>query len=154
MGFTIDRVDAGSAEAQSLVDAYVAEVAATFPGGFDPDASVSADPAELTPPHGAFLVVRDHDGAGVGCGGVKLLDAETAEVKRMWLYPSTRGQGLGARLLGALEDLARELGAVRAVLDTNEQLAAAMALYRAHGWVEVPSYNDNPYATHWFAKYL
>jgi GNAT superfamily N-acetyltransferase len=150
----VEPADATSDVAQSLVQAYIDEIAATFPSGFDPDASVSADPEELTPPHGAFLVVRDDSGAAVGCGGVKLLDAETAEVKRMWLHGSTRGQGAGRLQLTALEQAARELGASRACLDTNQQLEAALALYRRTGWEEVAPYNDNRYATHWFAKQL
>src|SRR5437763_16540116 len=104
----VERADAGSAEARALVAAYVEEIAMTFPGGFNPDASVSADPAELTPPRGCFLVVRDDDGTPVGCGGVKLLDPETAEVKRMWLAPPARGRGAGRMLLAALEAAARD----------------------------------------------
>jgi GNAT superfamily N-acetyltransferase len=108
----------------------------------------------MSPPHGAFLVVRDETGTAVGCGGVKLLDPATAEVKRMWLHPSVRGQGAGARLLEALERAALALGAVEGRLDTNGALQAALGLYRRHGWVDVPPYNDNRYATHWFAKRL
>jgi GNAT superfamily N-acetyltransferase len=152
--FRIEAVDARSDEAQALVAAYVAEIAATFPGGFDPAASVSADPGELTPPHGTFLVVRDRDGTAIGCGGVKLLDPGTAEVKRMWLAPAARGRGVGRALLVALEDAARTLGATEGRLDTTADLTAAIALYRRTGWVEVPPYNDNAYATHWFAKRL
>jgi GNAT superfamily N-acetyltransferase len=150
----IEAVDAAGDEARTLVDAYVAEIAATFPAGFDPAASVSADPAELTPPHGSFLVVRDDDGTAIGCGGVKLLDPRTAEVKRMWLAPAARGRGLGRALLVALEDTARALGATEGRLDTNAHLSAALALYRDAGWTEVAPYNDNGYATHWFAKRL
>jgi GNAT superfamily N-acetyltransferase len=151
---TIEAADASSDEAVRLVQAYVDEIAATFPGGFDPDASVSADPAEMTPPRGCFLVVRDGGGAAIGCGGVKLLDAHTAEIKRMWLAPTARGHGLGARLLAALEQAARDLGADQGRLDTNGQLEAAIALYRRNGWRDVAPYNDNAYATHWFAKEL
>ena len=150
----VETADAMSDESQALVQAYVDEIATTFPSGFNPDASVSADPAELTPPRGAFLVVRRPDGTAVGCGGVKLLDPQTAEVKRMWLHPSTRGQGAGRLLLAALEQAARDLGASRGCLDTNSRLDAAMALYRRSGWQEVEPYNDNRYATHWFAKQL
>jgi GNAT superfamily N-acetyltransferase len=150
----VEPADAGSDEARALVLSYIDEIAAEFPSGFNPDASVSADPDELTPPRGEFLVVRRTDGTAVGCGGVKLLDAETAEVKRMWLHPSTRGQGAGRLLLAALEDAARQLGASRACLDTNGQLEAAVSLYRSAGWHEVEPYNDNRYATHWFAKEL
>jgi GNAT superfamily N-acetyltransferase len=146
---------ASSEESQALLAQYFAELERTFPEGFDPEAgSTTADPAELSPPRGAFLVMREADATSVGCGGVKLLDVQRAEIKRMWLHPSTRGRGLGAVLLDALEDAARELGATEAVLDTNATLEAAVGLYRRHGWREVPAYNDNPYATHWFAKTL
>ena len=154
MELRVEPADAASDEARALVQAYIDEIAATFPSGFDPDASVSADPAELTPPHGTFLVVRRPDGTAVGCGAVKLLGPDTAEVKRMWLHGSTRGLGAGRLLLDALEQAARDLGATRGCLDTNGQLAAAVALYRRSGWQEVEPYNDNRYATHWFAKEL
>lgn len=150
----IEPADAASREGQALLQAYVDELAATFSGGFDPAASVSADPQELSAPRGAFLVVRADDDTPVGCGGVKLLDAHTAEVKRMWLHPSARGHGAGRALLAALEDAARALGATEGRLDTNELLGAAVHLYRTAGWHEVPAYNDNRYATHWFAKDL
>lgn len=150
----IEAVGAASVEARVLVALYVDEIAAAFPAGFDPAASVSADPAELTPPQGAFLAVRADDGNPVGCGAVKLLDPQTAEIKRMWLAPEVRGQGLGRKLLDALEDAARDLGATQGRLDTNDILDAAMALYRNAGWEEIPAYNDNGYATHWFGKAL
>jgi GNAT superfamily N-acetyltransferase len=151
----IEPADASTAESQSLLAEYFAELVRTFPDGFDPTAgSATAEPEELSPPHGLFLVVRDDDGTAIGCGGVKLLDPTRAEIKRMWLHSSTRGRGLGALLLDALEDAASSLGATDGVLDTNASLEAALALYRLHGWREVPAYNDNPYATHWFSKRL
>ena len=150
----IEAVSAASVEARVLVALYVDEIAAAFPAGFDPKSSVSADPDELTPPRGIFLVVRADDGNPVGCGALKLLDAQTAEIKRMWIAPEVRGQGAGRQLLDALEDAARDLGATEGRLDTNDTLDAAMTLYRKAGWTEVPAYNDNVYATHWFAKQL
>jgi GNAT superfamily N-acetyltransferase len=150
----IEAVSAASVEARVLVALYVDEIAASFPAGFDPDASVSADPDELTPPRGVFLVVRADDGNPIGCGAVKLLDPQTAEIKRMWLAPEARGQGLGQKLLAALEDAARGLGATQGRLDTNDVLGAAMSLYRNAGWEAIPAYNDNVYATHWFGKAL
>lgn len=150
----IEPVSAASVEARVLVALYVDEIAAAFPAGFDPKASVSADPDELTPPNGNFLVVRADDGNPVGCGALKLLDPHTAEIKRMWLAPEVRGRGIGRQLLEALETTARDLGATHAKLDTNETLEAALTLYRKSGWEEVAPYNDNAYATHWFAKQL
>lgn len=150
----IEAAAAASVEARVLVALYLDEIAAAFPAGFDPKASVSADPDELTPPRGAFLVVRADDGNPIGCGAVKLLDPQTAEIKRMWLSPEARGQGIGRRLLDALENEARTLGATQGRLDTNDLLDAAMTLYRKNGWEEMPAYNDNVYATHWFGKQL
>jgi GNAT superfamily N-acetyltransferase len=150
----IEAVPATSVEARVLVALYVDEIASTFPDGFDPTVSVSADPDEVTPPRGNFLVVRADDGNPIGCGAVKLLDPRTAEIKRMWLAPEARGQGLGRQLLDALEDAARELGATEGRLDTHESLGAALALYRNAGWRDVDPYNDNAYATHWFSKPL
>jgi GNAT superfamily N-acetyltransferase len=151
----IEAADASSEESHGLLAQYFDELVGRFPDGFNPEAgSTTADPAELSPPQGLFLVVREDDGTAVGCGAVKLLDPATAEIKRMWLHTSTRGRGLGALLLDALEEAARELGATNGVLDTNATLETAIAMYRRHGWADVPAYNDNPYATHWFAKTL
>jgi GNAT superfamily N-acetyltransferase len=149
---TIEAADPRSEEAAKLLASYLAEVHAAF--GYRPHDDAPAEPAEFTPPGGRFLVVREPDGTAMGCGGVRLLDPDTAEVKRMWLHPSMRGRGAGWALLEALEAAAVELGARRAVLDTNATLTSALALYRAAGWQEVPAYNENSQATHWFSKPL
>jgi GNAT superfamily N-acetyltransferase len=133
---------------------FVDEIASQLPGGFDPSRSVSATPDELTPPAGDFLVVFDSDGDGVGCGGLKDLGSQVFEIKRMWIAPSHRGRGYARALLVALEERARELGALEIRLDTSAELDAAVALYRRSGYVEVAAYNDNPYASLWFAKPL
>jgi GNAT superfamily N-acetyltransferase len=148
----IEAADAGSDEVAALLAAYVEEMQATF--DYQTSRGMPTTPADFEPGQGQFLVVRDDDGTPVGCGGVRLLDPETAEVKRMWLDPSVRGRGLGRELLAALEQAARELGAERGVLDTFDVLGAAMALYRSAGWQEVAAYNDNRQATRWFAKPL
>jgi GNAT superfamily N-acetyltransferase len=113
----------------------------------------AVDVDAFRPPRGAFLVARDGDDV-VGCGGVRLLDARRAEVKHLYLREHVRGRGWGRDLLVRLEETARGLGAATVLLDTNESLAAAQALYRSAGYVEVERYNDNPNATHWYAKSL
>jgi GNAT superfamily N-acetyltransferase len=90
---------------------------------------------------GAFLVVYQGE-TPVGCGAVRLLDAETAELKRMYVAPTARGRGLGRRLVAALEAEARALGVRRLVLETGVRQAAALALYRATGFRPIPLYGE------------
>jgi DNA-binding MarR family transcriptional regulator/GNAT superfamily N-acetyltransferase len=148
-----DTVDPGSPAARYALERYFAELDDRFPSGFDPGDHRAADSeaAALRPPGGAFLVVRSDD-AVVGCGGVLRVDDETAEVKRMWVDPEWRGLGLGRRLLAKLEAVARDLGYARVVLDTNETLLEAIAMYERAGYRSIARYNDNPYAQRWFAK--
>jgi GNAT superfamily N-acetyltransferase len=148
----IEAADPRSAEVDALVTAYVEEMQATF--DYQTARGMPTTPEDFDAGRGRFLVVRDDDGTPIGCGGVRLLDPATAEVKRMWLQPNARGRGLGRELLAALERAAVDLGASRGVLDTFDVLGPAMALYRNAGWLEVPAYNANRQATHWFAKDL
>ena len=140
-------------EAEGLLRRYYGELDARLPGGFELDASGPTSVAELVSLPGAFLVTRI-DGHPVGCGSVRPLGGETAEIKRMWIDPSTRGRGIGRRLLAALEEIARELSCPVVRLDTSAQLPEALALYRSSGYHDIPAYNDNPYADHWLEKLL
>jgi GNAT superfamily N-acetyltransferase len=145
---------ATSALATRLLASFVEEVATRIPGGFDPARSVPATPDDLTPPAGEFLVLFDANGEGIGCGGLKDLGSHAYEVKRMWIAPRHRGRGYARALLAALEERARDLGALELRLDTSAVLVEAVALYRASGFIEIAAYNDNPYASFWFAKRL
>jgi DNA-binding MarR family transcriptional regulator/GNAT superfamily N-acetyltransferase len=132
---------------------YFDEIARRFDAGFDPARSSVPDAGEMAPPTGLFLVARLR-GAPVGCGGLLWSDGEPADIKRMWVAPAVRGLGLGKRLLSELEDRARDSGATVARLDTNRNLTEAIAMYRSSGYEEVPRFNDEPYAHHWFEKQL
>jgi GNAT superfamily N-acetyltransferase len=145
---------ASSALATRLLASYVGEVSVRIPGGFGLARSVSATVDELAPPKGEFLVVLDDIGEGVGCGGVKDLGSGAFEIKRMWIAPSHRGRGYAKALLAALEDRARDSGAREVRLDTSAFLEEAVTLYRASGYSEIAPYNDNPFASLWFAKRL
>jgi GNAT superfamily N-acetyltransferase len=149
----LETADAGSEMARSALTAYFAELADRFAGGFEVGDAFADAAAMFNPPDGVF-VVAVLGGECVGCGGLSRLDEETAEIKRMWVSPAARGLGLGRRLLDHLEGLARRSGASRVVLDTNEALVEAAAMYRSCGYREIERYNDNPYAHHWFAKAL
>ncbi|WP_433507747.1 bifunctional helix-turn-helix transcriptional regulator/GNAT family N-acetyltransferase [Pseudonocardia halophobica] len=139
-------------EAQDCLRAYATELAERFDGGFDPTVGPAAGAAEFTPPKGEFLVAM-LDGEPVGCVGVRFRP-DVAEIKRMWVAPAARGLGLARRLLAEIEERARVHGLRATRLDTNGTLVEAIALYRSAGYREVPPFNDNPYAQHWFAKEL
>lgn len=132
---------------------YAQELDARFDGGFDAGISISANPEELTPPTGYSVVARLR-GRPVGCGALKLHGDAPAELKRMWVDPSSRGLGIGQRVLDRLEALARETGVTVLHLETNRALTEAIAMYRSAGFVEVAPFNDEPYAHHWFEKIL
>ncbi len=147
----IALADPAGDEARACIAAYLRELDARFESGFDASRGPSADPAELVPPAGLFLLAR-LDEAAVGCGALKAIGDGVGEIKRMWVAPSARGLGVAQRLLDALEAHAAGMGLRALRLDTNRSLAEARALYARNGYREIARYNDNPYADHWFEK--
>jgi DNA-binding MarR family transcriptional regulator/N-acetylglutamate synthase-like GNAT family acetyltransferase len=152
-GAQIERVDPASRVARWCVSQYFAELASRFEEGFDPAQSIPADDADLRPPRGSFLVASG-DGEPIACGAVKSMAPGVGSLKRMWVATSLRGLGFGRRMLDALESQARELGLTTLRIETNKSLREAIQLYEKSGYVEVPSFNADPYADHWFEKHL
>jgi DNA-binding MarR family transcriptional regulator/GNAT superfamily N-acetyltransferase len=145
--------DPGTPDGQWCLASYVTELQSRFETGFDPSAGTPFDAAGMPPPHGMFVMAR-LDGHPVGCGALKWLEGDIAEIKRVWTVPQARGIGVASRIMDRLEELARERGATRVRLDTNATLVEAQAMYAARGYREISPYNDNPYAQHWFEKAL
>jgi DNA-binding MarR family transcriptional regulator/GNAT superfamily N-acetyltransferase len=135
------------------IEQYIAELNARFEAGWDPSRSISADAHELRPPAGLLVIARLRQ-EPVGCAALKFHDDAPAELKRMWVSPEARGLGLGRRLLEEMERQARTAGVGVLRLETNGALTEAIALYRSSGYREVPAFNDEPYAHHWFEKRL
>jgi DNA-binding MarR family transcriptional regulator len=148
----ITEQDPAHRAARFCLRAYFGEIAGRFDGGFDPARSLITD-QEMTPPAGVFLIATLH-GEPVGCGGIKFPAGAPAYIKRMWVSPAVRGLGLGRRLLAELEARANARHAPAVQLETNQVLGEAIALYRSAGYREVPAFNDEPYAHHWFEKAL
>lgn len=117
-----------------------------------------AGPEELGPPRGAFLVGYEQTAEGerrpVCCGGLKRLDDDACEIKRMYVIPEARGRGLARVLLASLEDRARELGYRIARLDTGPKQQHAVRIYESAGYVPIPNFNANPVATYFAEKHL
>jgi len=136
---TIARAELTADVSRSLIEALNAELSGLYP---EPGANhFQLDPTEVAEGCGAFLVVYRR-GTPVGCGALRLLDAETAELKRMYVSPNVRGRGLGRVLVSALEAEARALGVRRLVLETGIRQAAALALYRATGFQPIPLFGE------------
>jgi len=149
----ITSADPALADSIALVQAMEREIDELYsdrPGSVH---TVGAAPDEMVPPEGDFLVVH-HEGRKAGCGGIKRIDDEACEIKRMYVIPEARGLGLSTALLAALEERARELGYRIARLDTADRQPAALPLYEGAGYRRIPPYNDNDLAVYWFEKEL
>ncbi len=137
--FTIARAELAAESSQVLIAALNAELSAMYP---EPGANhFGLKPAQVAGSSGVFLVAS-LNGTPVGCGAVRLIDAATGELKRMYVAPAARGKGLSKQLVAALEAEARMLGAKHLVLETGIRQLAALALYRGAGFQPIPLYGE------------
>jgi N-acetylglutamate synthase-like GNAT family acetyltransferase len=120
---------------------------------WDTENAVRMASEELIPPQGAFLMAY-HRGRAVGCGAVRRLGPDVAELKRLYVDPDARGLGLGERMMQAMEDAARVSGYTTVRLDTDPCLEEAQILFEQRGYRQIPPYNDNPNASAWWEKDL
>jgi len=146
-----EAVPADVPPASDLVAAMIAEMAPLY-GPIDAPHLPSATPADFAPPRGTFLVGFDHASSPLCCGGVKGLEADVAEIKRMYVVPEARGRGVAKMLLAALEDAARDLGYTVARLDTGPRQPHAQRMYEAAGYAPIGNFNRNPLASFWGEK--
>ncbi len=135
-----------------LLEAMLDELTPLY-GRIDVPEAPSATPDQMAPPQGAFLLVWRGDDP-VACGGLKRLDAEACEIKRMFVAPQARGEGLAGVLLVALEDEARRLGYAIARLDTGPRQPHAQRMYERAGYRPIGNFNGNPFASFWGEKRL
>ncbi|MCX8507614.1 MAG: GNAT family N-acetyltransferase [Rhodobacteraceae bacterium] len=110
---------------------------------FSPDEIFTFAAEELARPDITFLTARDGDGPALAC--VAMADCgDYAEVKRLYVPPAARGLGLARALMLALEARARAAGKLWVRLETGEKLVAAVALYRALGYLARGPFGDYP----------
>ena len=115
------------------------ELATMYP---EPGANhFTLDQESVLPPNGV-MVRADLGGTPVGCGAIRVLDATRAEVKRMYVDPSTRGLKVGAAMLDWLEAEAREIGLAELVLETGTRQLAAIGLYEKAGYEPTPLWGE------------
>ncbi len=94
-------------------------------------------------PTGALLLAYQNNQA-IGCVGVRQLNGEIAELKRMFVLPEYRKLKIGQRLLEGALKAAQELGYRKIRLDTLQDMVAAQSLYRQNRFYEITPYRHNP----------
>jgi GNAT superfamily N-acetyltransferase len=147
---TVERADAEVSRA--LQEAFFADIASRYPG-WEPASSQSVEPSDLAPPDGIWLVVY-RDGRAIGCGGLQRLEADTGEVRRIFLNKTERGRGTGRRLLVELEEHAQRLGYRRVRLTTGDEQPEALGMFQSAGYKEIPPFTDGVFTRHWMEKAL
>lgn len=114
---------------------------------------------ELRPPGGLFLVARRERQlvGGVGLRSIGDSDLHFAEVKRLWVRPDLRREGIGVQLMREIASQAKALGIVKLFLETGPAQPEALALYKANGWTAIEHYPDGVFShpqAHRFVKDL
>jgi GAF domain-containing protein/GNAT superfamily N-acetyltransferase len=125
--------------ARALFNDYLALVRERLGPGFVPEEAIFATDRVFEEERAAFVVLYAR-GRPVGCGGVRSLGPDLAEIKRMFVTPDARLKGNGRLLLEELERRAAATGAKRVRLLTTEALTEALALYQSAGYAVVGSH--------------
>ena len=118
--------------------ALVAELSATLAAITGASGQASFDVADVLGARACFALARDEAGAALGCGALRPLGGDAAEIKRMYARPGT--QRVGAALLRHLEDEAGRFGYAVVRLSTRRVNVRAVAFYERHGYRRIPGY--------------
>jgi putative acetyltransferase len=121
--------------AVELVNDTLAEFGLRFGVGSDTDEQLRGLPASYVDRGGGFFVALDDNELVIGTAGVFPVEQGVYELRKMYLRPAARGQGLGARLFETCLAFCRERGARQLVLDTRDDMISAIAFYKQRGFV-------------------
>lgn len=101
-------------------------------------------PGAYAAPEGRLLLAVDGDQVIIGCVAIRKLEDDVCEMKRLYVPPRFRGDGLGRRLAEAVIQEARSIGYKKIRLDSLSSMTEAVGLYRSLGFTEISSYRHNP----------
>jgi GNAT superfamily N-acetyltransferase len=139
--------------ARALFSEYMALVAERLGEPYDDRDDIFATPDAFSGPGAAWLVLYD-EGEAAGCGGLRPLGGDIAEIKRMFVTARARGRGYGRLLLAELEHRAAAAGHRRIRLLTTEVLHEARSLYAAAGYRVVERPTEGTRQDYWMEKEL
>jgi GNAT superfamily N-acetyltransferase len=91
-------------------------------------------------PDNLTTVLAYYEKQPAGCGCFKTLDENTIEIKRMYVQPAFRNQGIAGSILSELETWARELHFSRSILETGILQPEAIHLYKKSGYTVIENY--------------
>jgi putative acetyltransferase len=109
------------------------------------DAELDGLPGAYAPPRGALFVASEGTRL-IGMIGLRPLDGDVCEMKRLFVRPEARGRGLARQLIARVLAEARRLRYAEIRLDTLPMMGDAQALYVALGFADIPPYYDTPIA--------
>lgn len=98
------------------------------------------------------LYLAYSDGELAGCIGMKKIDTENCEMKRLYVKPQFRGKKIGEILIRQIIDDARDIGYRYMLLDTLPFCESAIYIYKKYGFYEIECYNDSPLETSIYMK--
>ena len=128
---------------QPQVHALIEELDAYLYALYPAENVYALDIASLLHPSVLFVVARDHEGAAQACAAI-VVTPGYGEIKRMYVRPQARGQGLARRLITSLEAKAQEQGCRTFMLETGPTMPEALALYERMGYRRCGPFGDYP----------
>ena len=137
MSLTIELAAADAAESRRLINELWRELDQLYGNNF-----ATAPDLEGMDQRGAAFVLARKDGRAVGCGAIRPMSPEIAEVKRMYVEPDARRTGVARAIVHELERLARAAGFSEIWLETGIPQPGALRLYESLGYTRIAAYGD------------
>ncbi len=131
---TVTEEDPASPDALTLMD-ELSEALELITGD---SGRSSFNPNDVCVPRALFVIARNQDGLATGCGAIRPIDENIAEVKRM--YAKTKARGIGNTILSYLEKRAQELGYSALWLETRLVNQRAVLFYERRGYHRIPNF--------------
>jgi GNAT superfamily N-acetyltransferase len=123
-------------DVQRLANDQQVEIRARYGGKEEPGTHPSSADVAVV------VIARDDDGTALGCGALRALGADVAEVKRMYVDPSARGRGVAKAVLAGLEDAAHDRGWTTLRLETGPRQPEAIGLYSRAGYRPIEAFGN------------